>query len=309
MNTIHPVFDTAPPLAQVSRFQGWKQSLKARVSASILPVLKYAARPYVGGDTIDDASCVAHRLAREGSASTLGFWDTAEHGGRQVADSYLAAIDRLAAENLDSYVSIKLPALRFDSTLTLELAAAAATRRIRLHCDSHGPDVVDRSNAMLDSMLDGFGAGWLGTTLPGRWSRSLKDADWAIARGLNVRVVKGQWPDPDDPQRDMAAGFLQVIDRLAGRAAHVAVATHDLKLASEAIGRLRAAGTSCELELLFGGRFGPLLNWARANGVATRVYVPFGEGFVPDALGLLRHNPRLIWSIVRNRLMAAVSRQ
>jgi proline dehydrogenase len=136
----------------------------------------------------------------------------------------------------------------------------------------------------------------------------LKDADWAIERGLNVRVVKGQWPDPDDLRRDMAAGFLEVIDRLAGRAPHVAVATHDLKLASLAIGRLRAAGTSCELELLFGAPFGPSLNWARANRVAARVYVPFGEGFVPNALSLLRHNPRLIWAVARGRLMALTSR-
>lgn len=306
MNAKHKAFDTsAPPQpVPISIWHGWMRSLKGMVSASILPLMKYAARPYVGGEAIEDALCVARRLAQENLTSTLGFWDTADYTGRQVADTYLAAVEHLSADGLDSYISIKPPALRFDSALAIELAAAAATPRVRLHCDSHGPDVADRSNAMLQAMLDKLGGSRLGTTLPGRWSRSLKDADWAIERGFNVRVVKGQWPDPDDPDRDMATGFLEVIDRLAGRAPHVAVATHDLRLASEAIGRIRAAGTSCELELLFGAPFKPLLSWARENEVKVRIYVPFGEGFVPNAINLLRQNPRLMWTIAKSRLKA-----
>ena len=305
MNVKHEAFDTsAPPPVPISTWRGWIRNFRGKVSASILPLVKYAARPYVGGETIDDALCVAHRLAQENLTSTLGFWDTADCTGRQVADAYLAAIEHLSADGLDSYISMKPPALRFDSALAIELAAASAAARVRLHCDSHGPNVADKSNAMLQAMLDKFGASRLGTTLPGRWSRSLGDADWAIERGLSVRVVKGQWPDPDDPRRDMAAGFLEVIDRLAGRAPHVAVATNDLRLASEAIARIRAAGTSCELELLFGAPYKPLLRWARENGVRARIYVPFGEGFVPNAIGLLKQNPRLMWTIAKSRLIA-----
>jgi proline dehydrogenase len=141
------------------------------------------------------------------------------------------------------------------------------------------------------------------TTLPGRWKRSLADADWAVEQGMTVRVVKGQWPDPADPERDLRQGFLEVIEQLAGRARHVRVASHDVEIAERAIGRLRRAGTSCELELLFGMPMKRPLAWAKENGAPVRIYVPFGKGFIPSAIGILKHNPRLALRVAKNVML------
>lgn len=275
----------------------------ATISGLLLPMLQRRARDHVGGETIDDALTVALKLVSEGTSITLGFWDTPEDGGRQVVDIYLAVIEQLAGGGLDSYVSIKPPAIHYDPQWAAELAAAAAASNVRIHCDSHGVDAADPSHAMEQAMLDAFPNTRVSTTLPGRWSRSILDADWAIDRGLSVRVVKGQWPDPADPQRDMRKGLLDVIDRLAGRARHVGVATHDLRLVTESIERLRAAGTPCELELLFGRPRAQPLRWARENGVRVRAYVPFGKGYLPSALGILRHNPQLALGIPKSFLV------
>jgi proline dehydrogenase len=210
------------------------------------------------------------------------------------------AIRTIARSGLDTYLSIKPPALRFDRGLTAALGRAARTTRMRVHCDSHGPDVAEASHAMEQAMLANLDAASLSTTLPGRWSRSLTDADWAIERGLRVRVVKGQWPDPDDLGRDMSAGYLEVIDRLAGRARLVGVATHDVPLAAEAIARLRARGTPFELELLYGMPMASSLRWAKDERAAVRIYVPFGKGFIPSAVGVLRRNPRLAWLMLKD---------
>ncbi|MDE2183506.1 MAG: proline dehydrogenase [Alphaproteobacteria bacterium] len=303
------VFDTSPPDAQVpaSVLRAWKRRAFDRISESLLPVVKHFARPYVGGDTIDDALCVADRLAAEGFATTIGYWDRGRDTARQVTDIALNAIAGMSSRARDSYLSIKPPALRFASGPAQELAEAAAMHHVRLHCDSHGTEAADLANAMLQAMIDRLGGHRLGTTLPGRWRRSLRDAEWAIERALNVRVVKGQWPDPEDQRRDLAAGFLEVIDRLAGRARQVAVATHDAALAQDAITRLRAAGTACELELLFGMPTRPLIRWAKENGVRVRIYVPFGSGFVPSALRILKRNPRLVYAIAKASLTAAVA--
>jgi proline dehydrogenase len=298
------LFDSTPPdePAPVSALVKWKRRVTGVVSAAILPIVKKAASPYVGGDTVEEALCVADRLAAEGFATTLGYWDRGKDSGRQVANIYRNTIRCIAQCDRNCYVSLKPPPLRFAPELAAELADAAAVHGLGLHCDSHGVNVVDLSNAMLQAMIGRLGGERLGTTLPGRWSRSLRDADWAIERRLNVRVVKGQWPDPDDPGRDISAGFLEVIGHLAGRARHVAVATHDVELAQEAIGRLRAAGTPCELELLLGMPAKPLVRWARENDVGMRIYVPFGSGFVPNALGVLKRNPRLVLAIAKERV-------
>lgn len=305
--TVSSLFDSSPPEEQapLSTLVKWKRRLTGAVSTTILPIVKKVASPYVGGDTVEEALCVADRLAAEGFPTTLGYWDKGTDSRRQVADLYRNTIQSASQQNRDCYVSLKPPPLRFAPELAAELANAAAVHGLRLHCDSHGANVADLSNAMLQAMIGILDGGRLGTTLPGRWSRSLRDADWAIERRLNIRVVKGQWPDPDEPGRDISAGFLEVVAHLAGRARHVAVATHDFELAREAIGLLRAAGTPCELELLLGMPAKPLVRWARENSVGVRIYVPFGSGFVPNALAVLKRNPRLVFAIASERVTAA----
>lgn len=294
----------APDEHAPSIFHALKSGASRRLSDFVTPLVSRIAKDYLGGETVDDALCVARRLAVQNVSNTLGFWDTADYTKRQVADIYLAALKSLSGSGLDSYVSIKPPALRFDPRMTVELADAAKSSGVRLHCDSHGPEVVELSHAMLQAMRDRVGAGCLGTTIPGRWSRSLADADWAIERGFAVRVVKGQWPDPDNPHADMRAGFLSVIERLAGRARHVAVATHDMALAAEALERLRAAGTSCELEQILGLNSVQSLRWASQNGIGIRIYIPFGKGYIPNAMRVLKRNPKLAWVMAR-RLIAS----
>jgi proline dehydrogenase len=269
-------------------------------SRCLLPLMQRAGRAYVGGATLDDGLSVARRLTHEQRPSTLGLWETPEYTERQVVDEYLAGIDALASGGVDAYLSIKPPALRFERQLAIELAAAGQARGVRLHLDSHGSEAADASCALLEAMLSAAPSRLLGTTLPGRWARSVSDAGWAVEHGLQVRVVKGQWADRAAPDRDPRAGFLEVIDRLAGRALHVLVATHDVPLAAEAVGRLRNAGTPCELELLFGMPMTRSVRWADANGVRVRIYVPYGRGYIPHAVEQLRRNPRLIWWTIRS---------
>lgn len=264
-----------------------------------MPLIRRAARPYLGGETADDALCVAERLTGEGLRTSLSYWD----GGKEsLGDIEAIAATAMAAMNIKgsaAYLALKPPALRLSTQAAVRLARLAAAHKIRLHFDSHGTEVADRHNAMLEAMLSVAGPELLGTTLPGRLQRTLADADWAVERQLPVRVVKGEWPDPADPHCDLQARFLAVIDRLAGRASHVAVATHDEVLGREAITRLRQAGTSCEVEVLLGMPARPLTEWATASGVPVRIYVPYGCGFIPNAVGVLRRNPRLALTIAK----------
>jgi proline dehydrogenase len=117
---------------------------------------------------------------------------------------------------------------------------------------------------------------------------------------LHVRVVKGQWADPVKPEVDLREGFLSVIDRLAGRARSVSVATHDAALAKEAVKRLLNKKTSCELELLYGLPLEPVSGIALAAGVKIRLYLPYGHGWLPYAISKVYENPRILWWVLRD---------
>ena len=292
--------ETAPPdEAPLARLPALKAALSRMISGAMLPLVNRFARGFVSGETVDDAMTVASRLAGEGVSTTLGFWDTPDYTRQDVAGIYLRAVERLAAAGLDSYVSIKPPALGYDPLVAGRLAAGVTASGIRLHCDSHGPEAAGPSNRMLEAMLGAAPGANLGTAIPGRWLRSLADADWAVERGITVRVVKGQWPDPAAPQRDLRDGFMEVTDRLAGRARRVGVATHDLPLAEQAIALLRARGTSCELEQIYGMSSKRAVQWARERQIGLRLYIPFGKGYIPNALGVLKRNPRLAWVLLK----------
>jgi proline dehydrogenase len=265
-----------------------------RVGSTWLAALRRrGASAYRAGSSIDEALDACRRLAAHGVASTIGYAARAGESARHVADRQLAAFSRLAAEELDCYVSVKLSALGFDAALFAELEAAAARSARRLHLDALAPDAVDAIWSLLERSPR---HGALGTTLPGRWQGSAADASRVAELGLAARVVKGQWACEPPGRADPARGFLQVIDRLGGSTAPVAVATHDVGLLTESLRRLTACGTRCEAELFYGLPFRAPALAARRLGVPIRVYVPYGDGGAPyDVADLVRKPIAAAW--------------
>ena len=252
------------------------------------PLRRRRASPYGAGPTLDDAIEVARRLAGEGLGCTVGYSASPHDTRRTVADMHLAALERLAAEGLDGEVSVKLSALGFDACLFAELDAAAARSAQALHVDALAPDTVEATWGLLRSVPR---VGHVGTTLPGRWGRSVEDVRLAGQLGLRVRLVKGQWPDTPARDLDPAAGVLRVVDRVRGHSERVAVATHDGRLLAEALTRLMAAGVPCAAELFLGLPFTASLRVARGLGVPVRVYVAYGTCGAPYGAAELTRNP------------------
>lgn len=269
--------------------------LRAWGRARLLRVAEVLARHHVAGETADDAARVAGELARREIGATIAYWDRPGDGPAAVAAHYLACLDAVAALP-GVHVSIKMTALGFSYDEFGRVVDRATALGRRVHLDAMDHPAATATLAMLERAQAIVPAADVGQTLPGRWRRSVPDADVAVGLGLAVRVVKGQWPDPGDPGADLRAGFLRVVDALAGRAREVAVASHDVPLVAEAVGRLRSAGTPCVLELLHGLPMRASLSHARELGLPVRVYVPCGKAYLPYALGALRREPRkIVW--------------
>lgn len=281
-----------------------KRNLNKLVWSVWEAVAKHAGRAYVAGPELDDAMSACRLLSVLGYAGTICFWNAESDSPKRIVDAYAAALALLANEKMDCYLSIKLPPLNHDWALVNEVLESARRENTLIHFDSLQHETGDETFSMIARAARSFPH--LGCTLPGRWVRSVADAEIAVDLGLHVRVVKGQWPDPQCREMDLREGYLNVIDRLAGRARFVAVATHDPELARTALGRLRLARTPCALELLYGLPVKRALKVAGELHVPVRVYVPYGHGWLPYSLREARRNPRVFWWVLRD-LMAGSS--
>ena len=246
------------------------------------------------------------RLAAQDRACTLGYFHDWSESGERIAGISRSIIDAAADLVPRGYVSLKAAAFHYDPVLVAAIVARAGERGVLAHFDSHEHATADATMACVRQAAATGVA--VGLTLPGRWRRSPADVDLACQLGARVRVVKGEWADPGEPRMDKRRGFLGVIDRLAGRATEVAVATHDPWLAREALGRLQAAGSRCELELLNGLPRRALLAVAREFSVPVRVYIPFGISWRPYALGKAAENPRILWWVLRDTVVGLAGR-
>jgi proline dehydrogenase len=272
--------------------------LRKALWAGWQPLAHFAGRRYIAGATVAEAVQTIRQLAGQNFASTICYWNGEQDAPELVARHYLEILDELAAAKLDSYLSIKATALHYSRAWLNQIAERAASAKVRLHFDAMWPDSAEPTFALLEGLRAHQTA--VSCTLPGRWQRSLTDAECINEWQIPVRVVKGQWADPDRPNIDLRAGYLAVIERLAGRAAHVAVATHDPELAAAALEQLTKAATSCELELLFGLPTRAVLRVACTFSVPVRMYVPYGAAWAPYCLSQARRNPRILWWVMRD---------
>ena len=136
-----------------------------------------------------------------------------------------------------------------------------------------------------------------------------------VLAGVILMVTAGFWQlDRLDERKDFNSevrersqrtpleltGVLDVLDALAGCARRVGVSTHDPTQADEAIRRFQKAGTPCDLELLHGLPMRDAVGRARDLGVPVRIYVPYGEAYMPYALSQARRKPRIVWWLLKD---------
>ena len=170
-------------------------TVKRGASALGRPVWQGAGRADVPGPSVEDAVHWARHLAPAGCGFTFGYFNADGESAAEVEKACresiqaLAALETLPAEGAQrtGYCSVKVPALGYDPGALQRLALLAQAQGQRLHFDSHGPETAEPMLEALNTLRPHHAR--LGLTVPGRWARSLADADWAAQHGLRVRVV------------------------------------------------------------------------------------------------------------------------
>lgn len=261
------------------------------------------AASYVAGADVESALAVCRRAAAAGWLTTICPWDDPADAPRETARRYLAALCAIRRARLACYLSVKAPALAYDYALFDDILQQAREFGIRVHFDSHQPDSASPTFKLIERGLRTWEQ--LGCTLPSCWRRSLEDAERVMEWGIPVRIVKGQFPETTEGAMEPRAGFLAIAGRLAGRARLAAVATHDTALASEAIDRLRQAGTAVELEQLFG--LPVRTRVAARSEVSLRLYVAYGRAWLPYCLSQIGRRPVILAWVLRDLLFGSLS--
>lgn len=244
-------------------------------------------------------------LDRAGLAATIGYFQAAGARPEKIVAAYAAVAGLLPGREGAVHLSVKAPPLAFDPALLRRIAESAAAADMALMFDAHAPRDAQRTLEAVSGLLDEFPR--TGFALPARWLRSRGDAVAFRDSSARIRLVKGEWADPDWRGMDIESSYLALAARLAGRAAPVAVATHDPGLAERALALLLAAGTPCELEQLRGLPARRTMAVARRLGVPIRVYVPFGPGWWPYAIDKALARPYLLSWMIRDRLEGTAS--
>lgn len=263
---------------------------------ALMPIIGHATSKYVAGDRLEDALDLAARARQQDLACSLCYWNDGSEDPGVVAAEYLSILNGFEAEQLDGILALKVPAL-WDREEEVERVIDRARRTgTTIVLDSHAPEQADANFRLIEK----FGGTGLGLAIPGRWGRSARDAERAIELGARVRVVKGEWIDPENPQIDLREGYLDVVRRLAGRARFVGVATHDPVLAGKAMEILAEAGTPFEQEFVF-----PLpIEAAQREGARfnarARLYIPYGEAWLPYSLKRAFKNPKTFYWLARD---------
>jgi proline dehydrogenase len=276
--------------------------------------MRLGAARFVAGETLDECVAALRRLNEEGLAANttlLGEAIPDRDGAAAVTTEYELILDRLAVENLDANVALKLThlGLSFDKEIAYENVKNLVARAGRLgnfiRLDMEQSAFVTPTLRTFERLrADGHAS--VGTVLQSYLYRSPEDLERLLPLSPNLRIVKGAYLEPASiayPQkRDVDAAYLHLVERALRGGAYVAVATHDERIISHVQSFARRqgfGGDRFEFQMLYGVR--PALQRRIAGqGYKVLVATPFGPDWYPYLMRRLAERPANLLFFLRS---------
>lgn len=279
------------------------------------PIVRKVASRYVAGEHLDQALETVRRLNAEGASATLdvlGEDVTRRDETKFFVEEYKRALAGIAAQKLDSNVSVKLSALglSFDRVLAYEnfrqVADEARRRENFVRIDMEDSALTQATIDMFRSAREEFGN--VGIVLQAYLRRTQRDVADAIAEKWSVRICKGIYVEPPAlALRDadlIRRNYAYVTDRMLEAGIPLGIATHDEAMVLEALHSIERYGSpreSYEFQMLMGVTPG-LRRMLLGQGHRLRVYVPYGKSWKGYSLRRLKENPAIARHILKATL-------
>ncbi|MHC4449872.1 MAG: proline dehydrogenase family protein [Planctomycetota bacterium] len=292
------------------------------------PLVRWFARPYVAGDSIQAALGTAQSLQDANNLRTtldlLGEGVTRQDQVEKNVGVYERLIDALAAAERLDHASVSLKPSAFTTGEPEDVRAPLTALAERAH-ERGVPLTIDMeerrwTDLTLDLSIGLFERGFdVGTVLQSRLFRTEQDLE-RVPAGMRVRLVIGIYPEPAEfaftHKRDMKEAMLTQAKRLLERGAFVEFATHAEDFIERFVRDVApSAPERCEVQMLLGVPRGSchrqVLDGSWGTPLPVRIYVPFAIGW-HEATAYLRRrmeeSPSMIWLVLRNFLRAGRDR-
>jgi len=277
------------------------------------PAAAVLTRRFVAGQTLDREVEVCRRLNSEGilvSLDHLGENVTSDAEARAALDFYIAALRRIASENLQASVSLKLTQFGLDLSEDLcrenvaALLEAAHAHGGFVEFDMEAHPYVDRTLRIVTEMHGRYGR--VRAVVQAYLYRSSEDVGTLCRAGIPIRLCKGAYREPPDiafPKKTQVdENYRRLSEILLDRGAYPALATHDPKMIQHALEYVRRNGVAkdrFEFQMLYGIRR-DLQRRLAGDGYRLRLYVPYGDAWYPYLMRRLAERPANLLFLVRN---------
>jgi proline dehydrogenase len=297
-------------------------SVVDRIIAGSLPfipriLVERVARPYIAGETADDAMRVASSLNQQGFRTTMDL--LGEHVERMeqahhAVDTYMELLESIHQRGLDSTVSLKLTqfGLKLDPDECYLLVDSVIRRAAELNnfvrIDMEDSSCTTGTIEMFRRLRQKHSN--VGVAIQAYLRRTADDISALEALKPNIRLCKGVYVESATVAfREMSLinkNYLSILERLLRAGCYVGIATHDEHIVNEAermIRELKLPSTSYEFQMLLGVNES-LRNRIRRDGHPLRIYIPFGSEWYAYSVRRLRENPRIAGYVLKAMLSA-----
>ncbi len=281
------------------------------------PLGRRLASRFIAGEEVEDALRVVRQLSSEGFKVTLDCLGESVNeatAAEAACQTYLQLLDRLAAEKLDSHVSVKLTqlGLAIDEGLARRnlgrLAESAARHKNFVRVDMEGSAFTDatlRVFCSVDAPRD-----VMGIAIQSYLRRTEADVEELLKRSVRMRLVKGAYKEPPDiafsQKREVDRSYISLTEKLLASGLYHAIATHDERIIAATERFAREHGISpdgFEFQLLYGIRR-QLQRGLVQQGWRVRLYVPYGREWYAYFMRRLAERPANLFFLMRNLFRA-----
>jgi proline dehydrogenase len=271
------------------------------------------AKRFIAGETLEEALAVAAELNSKGLLvimNQLGENVTDRRDAEASYENYRRILHELAARKIDGSITIKPTqlALEFDPALcgelTLRLAEEASSLGNFVEIDMEHSSAAEATVALFERVREKHEN--VGLAVQSYLRRTESDLERLRRFHPKIRLVKGAYHEPPSvafpEKREVDESYRKLTRILFTNGFYPAIATHDEAMIELARSLAKERGVppgGWEVQMLLGVRR-DLQESLAGEGCRMRVYVTFGDQWVPYFMRRLAERPANVGFVLRS---------